>query len=141
MNRDEQHLNSLAIAHYVVGAFSILFSLLPLIHVTIGLMMLSGRFPDDEAPEFVGWALVFMGLLFVFIGVAFSICIIVSGRRLATRRGYWFSFVVACILCAFAPIGTVLGVFTIVVLARESVKALYGVRTPGPVPPSVPAGP
>jgi hypothetical protein len=32
----------------------------------------------------------------------------------------------ACILCLFTPLGTILGVFTIIVLSRQSVKELYG---------------
>jgi len=35
----------------------------------------------------------------------------------------------ACIECLFIPFGTILGVFTIVVLSREPVKALF-VATP-----------
>jgi hypothetical protein len=31
----------------------------------------------------------------------------------------------ACIECLFIPFGTILGVFTVVVLSRESVKALF----------------
>jgi hypothetical protein len=31
----------------------------------------------------------------------------------------------ACIECLFLPFGTILGVFTIIVLSRESVKALF----------------
>jgi len=36
--------------------------------------------------------------------------------------------VLACIACAFMPFGTVLGIFTIIVLSRESVKEIYGLR-------------
>jgi hypothetical protein len=32
----------------------------------------------------------------------------------------------ACIQCAFFPFGIVLGVFTIIVLSRESVKGVFG---------------
>jgi len=33
--------------------------------------------------------------------------------------------VMACVECLFIPFGTILGVFTIIVLLRESVKALF----------------
>jgi hypothetical protein len=33
--------------------------------------------------------------------------------------------VIAAIQCAFTPFGTVLGVFTLIVLVRPSVKALF----------------
>ena len=48
-----------------------------------------------------------------------------AGWWLAKRKHYWFCFVVACLACAFSPLGTVLGVFTIIVLLRPSVKALF----------------
>jgi hypothetical protein len=54
-----------------------------------------------------------------------AICIFITGRSIAHRKHYWFSFVIACIECIFMPFGTVLGVFTIIVLARESVKRLF----------------
>jgi hypothetical protein len=44
---------------------------------------------------------------------------------LRERKNRTFSFVVACVNCIHVPLGTVLGVFTIVVLSRESVKRLY----------------
>jgi hypothetical protein len=37
--------------------------------------------------------------------------------------------VIAAIACSFVPIGTVLGVFTIIVLTRPSVRVLFGVET------------
>jgi hypothetical protein len=47
-----------------------------------------------------------------------------TGRSLALRKRYSFVFVMACVECLFIPFGTVLGVFTIIVLSRESVRAL-----------------
>jgi hypothetical protein len=38
---------------------------------------------------------------------------------------YWFALTMACIECLFIPFGTILGVFTIIVLSRESVKELF----------------
>ena len=39
--------------------------------------------------------------------------------------------VVAGVACTFAPLGTALGVFTIIVLMRDSVKELFEAGTPG----------
>jgi len=36
-----------------------------------------------------------------------------------------FSFIFAAILCGLFPFGTVLGVFTIIVLSKDSVKKIY----------------
>jgi hypothetical protein len=57
-----------------------------------------------------------------------GILTIVSGRLISLRRRRTFSLVVAGINCASFPFGTVLGVFTFIVLARPSVRALYPPR-------------
>jgi len=44
---------------------------------------------------------------------------------LSRRKGYSFALVIACIECLFVPFGTILRVFTIVALLRESVKELF----------------
>jgi hypothetical protein len=58
-------------------------------------------------------------------------CILMAGRCLSRRKGYSFALVMACVECLFVPFGTILGVFTIVVLSRESVRALFsGTKLP-----------
>jgi hypothetical protein len=54
-----------------------------------------------------------------------AICIFIAGRSLGFRKRYSFALVIACIECLFVPFGTILGVFTIVALSRESVRALF----------------
>jgi hypothetical protein len=130
MNQDEAQLNNLALAHYIVGGVMMMVSCLPLIHVCVGLLFLmggSGFFPETSCapPPFFGWLFLLMGFVFFVLAQASSISVIVSGRFLKKRKNYLFSFIVACIACAFVPFGTILGVFTIVVLSRESVKKLY----------------
>jgi hypothetical protein len=66
-----------------------------------------------------------IGSLLFLLGIAIAICILIAGRSLAKHTRYWFAFVVACIECLFIPFGTILGVFTIIVLSRDSVKELF----------------
>jgi len=73
-----------------------------------------------------GWFFFMAGLVCFLVGQAVSISVIVSGRFIKKRVRYMFSFVLACLACVFVPFGTILGVFTIIVLSRESVKAKYG---------------
>jgi hypothetical protein len=80
---------------------------------------------EDLPPEFLGWIFAVLGSLLFLIGIAMAICILVAGRSLALRKGYSFALVMACIECLFVPFGTILGVFTIVVLSRESVRGLF----------------
>jgi len=60
-------------------------------------------------------------------GWIFAVIIFLTGRFLAKRKRYMFCLVIACVECLFMPFGTVLGVFTIIVLMRPSVKELFTV--------------
>ena len=136
MDEDDSHLDSLAIAHYVLGGLMALFACFPLFHVAMGAMFAFGvgelsqemanQSNGGPPPEWLGWLFMGIGLLFFALGQALSISVIVSGRFLKQRKNYMFSFVFACLACAAFPFGTILGVFTIIVLSRPSVKALYG---------------
>lgn len=136
MAADEEHLRLLSIFHYVLGALGCLFACLPLIHAGLGLTMIYapetfGAHGAPQFPAFAGWLFFGMGLAFFLVGECISVCVLVSGRCLAKRSRYTFSFVVGCVECMFVPLGTALGVFTIVVLSRDSVKALYGAAGDG----------
>ncbi len=131
MNRDTEHLRLLAIFHYVAAGLAAFFSFFPLLYATIGgIFIFVSRHgtpkPGEELPpEFVGWIFVGLGLVLFLLGIAMAICILIAGRCLSRRKAYSFALVVACIECLFIPFGTILGVFTIVALSRESVRTLF----------------
>jgi len=76
-----------------------------------------------------GWIFIPLGALFFLAGLAMAICILLAGRSLSGRKRSWFAFVVSCTECLFFPFGTILGVFTSIVLSRDSVKALFSAET------------
>jgi hypothetical protein len=132
MNQDEEHLRLLSIFHYVVGGLAGLFACIPIFHLIGGLVVLAiglTEAPGDERIPVLIFGLMFtlIALILITAGWTFAICLIVSGRRLGRRTNYKFCFVIACISCAFSPFGTVLGVFTIIVLMRPAVKELFGI--------------
>ncbi|MGD8943403.1 MAG: hypothetical protein PVI38_07340 [Desulfobacterales bacterium] len=136
MADDLEQLKLLSIFHYIVGGIMLFFSLFPLIHVGFGLFMILSpeSFFDnagEQPPEFIGWLFAIIGGCAVLIGSTISICTILSGRFLSRKIKYMYSFVMGCIECLFIPFGTVLGVFTIIVLSRDSVKHLYGRKGTG----------
>lgn len=73
----------------------------------------------------MGWMFAVGGGLFVVLGWAMAICTFFAGKFLSERRRRTFVFVIACINCLSVPIGTALGVFTLLVLERPSVKGLF----------------
>jgi hypothetical protein len=131
--QDREHLKLLAVFHYVVAAFIGLFSMLPLIHLLIGVGMVTGSLatrPVEPVAAILGWFLVVFAALFIGCGLAFAGCLAFAGKALQEHTHYLFCVVVAALSCLFAPFGTVLGVFTLVVLLRPSVKALFGYGQP-----------
>lgn len=89
----------------------------------------------EAPPAFIGWIFLGAGIFFVLLGWALAGMILINGRMLARRRHYLFCQVAAGIECLFMPFGTVLGVFTLIVLQRPSVRALFA---PPPAPPVLP---
>ena len=136
MKQDAEHVRLLAIFHYIVAGLAALFSLLPLLYTTIGAVFIfAARHgtpkPGEELPpEFLGWIFLVVGLLLFLLGIAIAICILIAGRCLSRCKHYTFALVMACIECLFVPFGTILGVFTIIALSRESVKTLFSTTQP-----------
>lgn len=130
MNEDVQHLRWLIIGHYITAALVALLACFPLIHLTVGLMLLFK--PPAPPPGGEPFPVELFGLLFALIGGAvvlggwaLAACIFAAGRFLAARKRYYFCMVIAALSCIVFPIGTVLGVFTLLVLSRPSVKAMF----------------
>lgn len=130
MQQDQEHLKLLSIFHYVVGGLAGVFAMVPIFHLLLGLVFILApsefQSEGDCAPAFIGWFFVVFAGAFIAMGLAFAASVIIAGRFLAQRCHYLYCLVMAGIECIFLPFGTVLGVFTIVVLMRESVKALFG---------------
>ena len=59
------------------------------------------------------------------MGWTTGILTILWGRGMARGRSRMFSIVTAGVNCLSVPFGTVLGVFTLVLLLRDSVRHLY----------------
>lgn len=126
MTQDEQHLDLLAIFHYIVGGLTALFSCFFLIHVAMGIAMLCGAFDGKDAPpRFMGWLFVLFPSVFIVAGWILAGLVITAGRKLKRRTSYTFCLVIAGLECIMMPFGTVLGVFTIIVLMKEPVKQLF----------------
>jgi hypothetical protein len=130
-DRDLDHLKLLAIFHYIVGGLTIAMSSFFLIHFTMLILVYVNPEmvpdpPQGQQPPQVLWlvlACVVGGL--ILLGWTFGILTIVSGRMLLKHRARTFSFIIAGLNCLFFPYGTALGVCTLLVLTRDSVRQLY----------------
>lgn len=138
--RDMDHLRILAIFHYVQGALTIVFSSFGLVHLTLGILMVlkPGKFgggllalpppPRGTSPAFMGAMLAILGGIVVLSGWTIGLLTIYSGRCIRARRKHVLSLIMAGVNCLTGFTGIALGVFTFIVLLRESVRNMY--RTP-----------
>jgi hypothetical protein len=127
---DEQYLRLLSIFHYIVGGLVGLIACFPLIHFTLGVGMIvaSLSHAGDSDPMMILPGLLFAGVagVIILVGWTLAICIALTGYFLSARKNYMFCLVMAGVETIFTPFGTVLGVFTIILLIRPSVKVLFG---------------
>lgn len=136
MNKDAEHLRLLAIFHFVFAGMVALFSLFPIIHLILGLTVVSAShgngFGDLGGPPAIfGWLFVFVPCLMIGGGLTAAGLIAYAGRSLQERKRYTYCLVVAGVCCMLMPIGTALGVFSLIVLMRDSVKQEFeGSTTP-----------
>ena len=128
--KDVEHLRQLAIFHFVGAGLAFL----GICFVGLHYMIFRTVFADPALfanakggppPE------QFFAIFKIFYGVAVvwfllsGLGNILSAIYLRQRRHRTFSMVVAGFNCLYMPLGTVLGVFTFVVLSRDSVIGLY----------------
>ncbi len=130
MNQDLQHLKLLSIFYYVVGGLLALVACFPIIHFIVGLVMVAA--PNtmsggggNPPPAFVGWLFVLVAGGIILVGWLWAVCLISVGWFLGRRKHYIYCLIMGCSALLFQPLGTVLGVFTLIVLIRPSVKRLF----------------
>jgi hypothetical protein len=127
---DADHLKLLAIFHFVLAGLSILglgFLFLHwfLMHTVFENPELwknqQGTPPPEEFFAIFKWFYGFMGVIIVGSGVVN----LISGLFIRRNVNRTFSLIVAGANCLCFPFGTALGVFTLVVLLRDSVRERY----------------
>lgn len=127
MDQDQEHLRLLSIFHYVVAGLAALFACFPIIHLVLGILLATGSLEaPDEGARVVGVVFIVIAAVLILLGWTFAVFVAMTGRFLATRRHHTFCLVMGGVECLFMPFGTVLGVFTLIVLMREPVRGLFG---------------
>ena len=124
MNKDLDHLKLLGILHTIWGVLAILggslFGLLYIVLASGGNMEVSGNLsPEAARGIFVG-----VGIVAFVLSAIYGILLIIAGGKLRKQRAYGFCFFVGILDLLTFP-GIVLGIFTLIVLMRATVKELF----------------
>lgn len=119
------NLNLLSIFYFVFGGMSVLGSLIMFLYTLIfGVLRNKVGVHSYEADTvFTILTSVFgiIGIIILVVGVMQIIC----GLKLRKQTNRMFSIVIAAFTLLSFPLGTALGVLTLIVLSKNSVKDLY----------------
>lgn len=132
---DAEHLRMLKIVYYVAGVLTAVTSCFLIFHFAMFLFLgLSPEFfaahnssGDRQPGPPAAFFLVIAGLIgfIMLLGWTFGALQIYAGRCLERRQRITFVTIIAALECIFIPWGTVIGVFTFLVLSRDSVRLLF----------------
>jgi hypothetical protein len=129
-NIDEDHLNLLSIFYFVTAGLAFLsifffigyYEFMNYIFTNPDIWKnQKGGPPPAEVFGMLKWVFIFAG----FVSAVGGIMNLMAGVFMRQRKHRTFSLVIAAINCLQIPLGTALGVFTIIVLIRPSVVKMY----------------
>ncbi len=145
--KDEEHLKLLGVFNYVFAGLLLFGTLMVVPQI---FMMRSGAFQEaieqartdalerhggevSAPPEVFDHVETFFTVfltVWIIISLIGAVLSFLSGRSLRQQRNRGLSYVVAALQCIVVPLGTVLGIFTFVVLGRATVQKLYNRGSP-----------
>jgi ABC-type phosphate transport system permease subunit len=140
MEKDLEHLKLLGIFHYIWGALSLIGGIfIGGYFLVIGIILMnnpptSTSSEDSGTAGAVGGILIAVGVVLFLVVVVYGILTLMAGGKYRKHQGgYWFCFILAIVTLVIGGIpGIVLGIFSLIVLSRESVKTLFrGQSLPG----------
>jgi nitrogen fixation/metabolism regulation signal transduction histidine kinase len=140
MEKDLEHLKLLGVFHYIWGALSLVGGLfLGAYIVVIGVVLMtsppsSSSTEDSGATSVAGGVVIGIGVVVFLIVVVYGVLTLMAGGKYRKHQGgYLFCFILAIVTLVIGGIpGIALGIFSLMVLSRPSVKALFkGESLPG----------
>ena len=126
---DEEHLRLLSIGYLVSAGVSVFSSLFGLMYAAMGLFFgaVIAQSSEPAPPEFIGWIFGAFGFAVFLVMVTLAVLKAMVWDCLRKRRSRTFCMVIAGVSALAIPYGTMLCVFTFLVLTRPSVKQLFEV--------------
>jgi len=127
-NIDASHLSLLSAFHYVLAGLSLLCLGGLFLHYHIMKLVTQNPKTLPPAPfdmqEFFDIFLLFYILAGIYL-LLITILNLLSARFIANRKHRTFSLIVSGMNCVQFPLGTILGIFTFIVLFRISIRNSY----------------
>lgn len=123
---DKDTLHLLSVFHYVFASLIAILFCIPIIHFGIGISLFVGGVAE-EAPALgvMGVTFALLAGIVILIGWVMAFLVFKAAKNLAKQVNYQSCIIGAAILCIFVPLGTILGVFTLIALQEDSVKEIF----------------
>jgi hypothetical protein len=129
-SKDESDLNTLSILHYcwtgLLGCGSLGMVAYFLMIAAVVADAPSGPHGHPHDQEIVAGVMGGMGVVMGILMIPLFVCHLLAAAGLRNRSRYTLALVMSGMACLSVPLGTGLGIWTILVLQRPSVKALFG---------------
>lgn len=122
---DQSSLDSLAIFHYVYAALIALGGCIVLAAVALGFGVATTATHLHGSGMLAGGAFVIVLTCVAAILLLKAFLVFYSGVNLRRAKHKTLSQIVACVCCLNFPMGTALGIFTLVTLGKPAVAARY----------------
>jgi len=133
--KDTLHL--LSIFHYIMAGIITLIFCLPLLHLAMGITLTVGGLSREEPVlGILGAAISAVVGLIILLGWGIAFLVFLAGKNLDRQTKYQVCLYGAGVLCIFIPMGTVLGIFTLITLQDDSVKEMFS-RNSGAASPAL----
>jgi divalent metal cation (Fe/Co/Zn/Cd) transporter len=136
---DSEHLKLLRWGYFLSAGVTACFSMFGLFYAGMAALLTSLPVKEgqDAPPEQIAWLFAVVGIGITVVMLAVAAAKLKVAKALRERTSRTFCYVVAVITMFGVPYGTLLGVFTLLVLSRPSVAQTFGadasatVRQPG----------
>jgi hypothetical protein len=126
MDHDVERLKALSMFSYATAGIGGLVALLPVRYLILGIQLVCVRsMRHGDMDGAVGIFFIVTAGILTLGGLAVIICAVLLGRNLARWRHYSANFSLALVVICFIPIGTILGIATMITLKRPSTKSLF----------------
>jgi hypothetical protein len=127
-DQDREHLRLVTIFYYIWAGVQALAGLVGLAFIGMGAFLVSSpqvAQSNNPPPPWFGTIFAGIGALVLVAFEAMAVLSLLTARFLSRRQHFTFCVVISVLTCMCMPLGTALGVFTILVLQRPSVKAVF----------------
>lgn len=140
-------LRLLSIGYYIQAGIAAFYTLIMLGYSTFAaaifanMTKISAESNAQQIPPGLLTAISILLTILIGISCAYAICLFLAGYWLRRFRNKLFIQILAAFNCLAIPYGTVLGIFTFMVLQRPSASQFFAVGTAAPPPLPTPPPP